>query len=142
MVKTTNISHLILRRCEMKHLVGALVLIIFLALVSNADAQTNIGTSIFSWNPPTQYEDNSPLPASQIGGYLIQLRPEGNGPYTELRADAKATEIPLTLPFGNYEVRVLCWDVNGIRSMYSSVKKFTIKTAPKKPLYPAIRVVQ
>ncbi len=126
----------------MKPFFGSIVFIIFLVLVSDADAQTNIGTSIFSWNPPTQRENNSPLLASEIAGYLIQFRPEGNGPYTELRTDGKATEIPLTLPFGNYEARLLCWDINGMRSQYSSVKKFTIKTAPKKPLYPSIRVVQ
>jgi hypothetical protein len=126
----------------MKPFFGSIVFTIFLILVSDADAQTNIGTSVFSWNPQLLREDNTFMSQSEIAGYLVGFRPEGKGAYTEVRVDAKSTEIPLTVPFGNYEARVLCWDINGLRSEWSSIKKFTVKSAPKKPLYPSVRVVQ
>lgn len=114
------------------------LLLIF--IVSNAHAQ-NIGTSIFSWNPPTQRENGEALKPEEIGGFIVAYRKEGDNAFFEVKVDARKTELPITIPFGNYEVRALCYDTNGLYSNWSSVKKFTVKTAPKKPLYPSVRVI-
>lgn len=125
----------------MKPFLGSIIFLLFIAIVSNADAQ-NIGTSIFSWNPPTQRENGEALKPEEIGGFIVAYRKEGDNAFFEVKVDARKTELPITVPFGNYEVRALCYDTNGLYSNWSSVKKFTVKTAPKKPLYPSVRVVQ
>lgn len=124
----------------MKPFIATFAFLVFLALVSNADAQIT-GTSIFSWNPPTQRENSEVLKPEEIGGYVVAYRKEGDNAFTEVRV-TNATELPITVPFGNYEVKALCFDINGLRSNWSSTKKFTVKTAPKKPVYPSVRVVQ
>ena len=125
----------------MKPCIGSFVFLLFLALVSIADAQ-NIGVSIFSWNPPTQRENGEVLKPEEIGGFIVAYRKEGDNAFTEVVVDAKSNELPIRVPFGNYEAMALCYDKNGLYSNWSSVKKFTVKTAPKKPLYPSVRVVQ
>lgn len=115
--------------------------LLFLLLISCCANAQNLGTSIFSWNPPTQRENGEALKPEEIGGYLVAYRKEGETNFLEFKVEAK-TEFPITVAFGNYEAKVLCWDKNGLRSTWSTVKKFTVKTAPKKPLYPSVRVVQ
>lgn len=125
---------------HLKPFVFAFIFAAFFVLVSNADAQ-NIGTSIFSWNPPTQRENGETLKSEEIGGYVVAYRKEGDNAFKEVIV-RNATEYAITVPFGNYEVKAQCFDTNGLYSNWSTTKKFTVKTAPKKPLYPSVRVVQ
>ncbi len=97
-------------------------------------SQAQIGESRLAWNPPTQRVDGTPLAPEEIAYYLFKL-----GTWEE-----EVVKVPYTvraLKYGTYTYTVRCCDTNGLCSVPSSVKTFTVKTVPKKPLYPSAKVL-
>lgn len=122
-------------------MLGLLLLIVSCILIDNkVYAQTGtatpqlIGKARLSWNPPTQREDGSVFLPSEVSYYLLQLN---NSPLETI----KENYIEKLLPYGNYSYTVIVCDLNGLCSVTSSVKKFTVKTPPKKPLYPSVKLL-
>lgn len=124
-------------------MLGLLLLIVSCILIDNkVYAQTGtapatpqlIGKARLSWNPPTQREDGSVFLPSEVSYYLLQL----NGSPLETVKDNYVEKL---LPYGSYSYTVIVCDLNGLCSVASSVKKFTVKTPPKKPLYPSVKIL-
>ena len=110
----------------------SLTLALLVSLTVPAFAQ--IGESRLAWNPPRQRVDGTPLAPEEIAYYLFKLG----------TLEEEVVKVPYTvraLKYGTYTYTVRCCDVNGLCSVPSSVKTFTIKSAPKKPLYPSAKVL-
>lgn len=123
-------------------MLGLLLLVVSCILIDNkVYAQTGvsttpqlIGKARLAWNPPTQREDGTPFLPSEVSYYLLQL----NGSPLETIKD---TYVEKLLPYGSYSYTVIVCDLNGLCSVTSSVKRFTVKSPPKKPLYPSVKIL-
>ena len=105
-----------------------------LGMTISLSSFAQIGESRLAWNPPTQRVDGTPLAPEEIAYYLFKLG----------TLEEEVVKVPYTvraLKYGTYTYTVRCCDTNGLCSVPSSVKTFTIKSAPKKPLYPSAKVL-
>lgn len=122
-------------------MLGLLLLVVSCILIDNkvyaqttATVPQQIGKVRLAWNPPTQREDGTPFLPSEVSYYLLQL----NGSPLETIKDNYVEKL---LPYGNYSYTVIVCDLNGLCSVTSSIKKFTVKSLPKKPLYPSVKTL-
>lgn len=110
---------------------------LFLLLICQfAFAET--GAVRVSCNPPTHREDGTVFKADEINFYLIYItKPDKT--VKEFRTEK--CELDLLLDYGDYSHQAVVCDKNLICSTKSSVRKFTVKTPPKKPTYPSARAI-
>lgn len=110
--------------------------IAMLLICNIACAET--GAVRVSCNPPTNREDGTVFSSSEINFYLIYVtKPDKT--VKEYRADK--CELDLLLDYGDYSHQVTVCDINLMCSAKSSVRKFTVKSPPKKPIYPSARAI-
>lgn len=96
-----------------------------------------IGEKTFNWTPPTQYEDDSPLPQSEIASYDIEC--DGslltNVPNVPLNTDTYQAP-PGTFSVGPHTCVGYTVTVEGIRSVASNAVNFTVAPGvPKAPIF-------
>jgi hypothetical protein len=120
-----------------KHAITALLLI---ALTAFAIGVANAGTITATWTNPTQREDNSPLPANQIGLTRVEYGTCNAGQTAiatkvgEVTATGAATTTVATnVPAGTYCVRARTEDTGSLASAWTAVVTVTIPVAPPKP---------
>ena len=89
---------------------------------SDKDVIALTSNSSISWQPPTTYIDQSPLPLSNISGYRVYSRQ--NEGYMQLVAnisDPSMTYFSMSsLSKGTYHIAVSCYDIYGVESGLSS----------------------
>lgn len=107
---------------------------LLLSLLLSSTSLAQIHDVRLSWKPPTQRENGAAFSKEEIAYYLFKL---GDNP--EEQVDKEFTIRALRVGTYSYVVRVC--DVNGLCSRYSSVKTFTVKTPPKKPIYPSAKAM-
>lgn len=98
-----------------------------------------IGEKTFDWTPPTQYEDASPLPQSDIASYDIEC--DGsllvNVPNAPLNTDSYQAP-PGTFAVGTHSCVAFTVTTEGVRSQPSNTVNFTV--APGVPNAPVFAV--
>lgn len=96
-----------------------------------------VGEKTFNWTPPTQYEDASPLPQTEIGSYDIECDGTllANIPNEPLNADTYAAP-PGTFATGDHSCVAYTITVEGVRSRASGAVNFTV--APGVPNPPVL----
>jgi len=96
-----------------------------------------VGEETFQWIPPTEYEDNTPLPANQIESYDIVCNGQllVNVPNNPLDTDTYEAP-PNTFPVGVHSCVAHTWSTAGVRSVASGPKNFTVAPGrPKPPVF-------
>lgn len=83
---------------------------------------------MLTWDPPTQREGGSLLPASEIGGYIVK---NGNDLLT-VEGNVNELTIP-DLPPGEYFFSVATVDIDGLKSAFSETVSILIPAAPNSP---------
>lgn len=110
---------------------------LFLLLLCNI-AYAETGAVRVSCNPPSQREDGTAFGVSDSNFYLIYVtKPDKT--VKEFRLDR--CELDLLLDYGDYSHQAIVCDKDLNCSAKSSVRKFTVKTPPKKPTYPSARAI-
>lgn len=99
-----------------------------------------VGEKTFNWTPPTEYEDATPLPQSDIASYDIEC--DGallvNVPNVPLNTDTYQAP-PGTFSVGTHTCVAYTVTTEGVRSQPSNAVNFTV--APGVP-NPPVFVVQ
>ena len=86
-------------------------------------------TATFTFTPPTEREDNTPLPTSDIGGYNVFLN---NVPVDAINPLLPAaTGFTLDLPSGVHTVTVTTMDTDGRESLMSVPVEANVPFNPK-----------
>lgn len=108
-----------------KALINVLLISLTLSACGGARSpnHTTGGNSSLSWQAPTTYLDQSPIPLSEIGGYKIYVgTDEGSMSLNTNINDPTVTSFDLNkLGKGVFHIAVTCYDVYGIESNYSPV---------------------
>lgn len=113
-----------------------ILLLVLSTLSSFSYAQ--VGAVHISCNAPTQTEDGMAFLKEQVNFYIIYL----TLPDTSIKEfRVKECEADFILPYGKYSHQILVCDTNLLCSSKSSIRYFTVKTPPKKPTYPGVRVI-
>ena len=84
-----------------------------------------------SFVPPTERIDNTPLSASEIGGYNVYV--DGIKDLSISPLPAGATSFSLIRPGGNYLIAITTLDTDGRESEFSEVIDASIPFAPMPP---------
>ena len=91
-----------------------------------------VGEKTFTWSPPTEYEDGTPLPQADIASYDIECDGAllANVLNTPLDTDSYQAP-PGTFSTGTHTCVAYTWTTEGVRSNASDPVNFTV--APGKP---------
>ncbi len=81
-----------------------------------------------TWDSPTERENGSQLPATEIGGYIVK---NGNDLLT-VEGNINELTIP-DLPPGEYFFSVATVDTDGLKSAFSETVSILIPAAPSPP---------
>lgn len=119
-------------RYKFLHLLIACCIIACSQFALPAMAQDSKFTSSYSWSAPTARENGTPLAASEIGGYDFQYKLTGSATATNIKLDASKTTYDVSLPAGEYEIKLAVFDKNGLYSKWVSL---TVRP-PSPPLSP------
>lgn len=117
----------------MRHLLLAAVL---LPLSAIAQVSCPWDASCISWTVPTQYTDGSPLPASSIASYMIEVATSAAGPWTPIATvPAPATTYQRRPVSGTNIYRVTVVLTSGITSSPSNADDdVTVEPPPNAPI--------
>lgn len=102
------------------HVSFAVATVLLLSACGGARAPgSGSGNISISWQPPTTYQDSSPLQPSDIGGYRIHVgTSEENMRLTANIADPSITEYRLDgLGQGIHYIAVSCYNIYGEESL-------------------------
>lgn len=78
--------------------------------------------SYISWQPPTSYQDESPLPPSKIGGYQIHVGTSEENMRLAASMDPSITKYKLgDLGQGIRYIAVSCYDIYGAESQFTQI---------------------
>ena len=96
-----------------------------------------VGEKTFTWTPPTQYDDGSALPQSEIASYDIEC--DGgllvNVPNVPLDTDTYQAP-PGTFSVGTHECVAFTVSTDGVRSIASNPVNFTVAPGtPNPPIF-------
>jgi hypothetical protein len=127
----------------MKMLSRALIFVLF-SLSAIASAQTVVTTNApvtgdlitsitTSWAPPTQRENNEPLPAAELGGYELRYKKASDTAWTNIRLPKTATSHVLRgQPMTNYEFQIAAFDTKELYSVFVPLT-YAAPVRPKAP---------
>ncbi len=78
------------------------------------------GPMSLSWVNPTERTDDTPYPASERGGIIVQYWIPG-GPNTRYDVtNGDATSVVIDVPSGAYKVQIFAYDIFGNESAFTS----------------------
>ena len=86
------------------------------------------------WRAPKTRTDNTSLPSSEIGGYVIRHKHSSESEYNEIlvtSASIKQHDIEL-LRDGSYQFAMKTFDSDGLASEWSATTNYTYGAAPSK----------
>lgn len=90
--------------------------------VSTPAAATN-GDVTLLWAAPTQREDDSALPGSDLGGYVIQYKLKASSNFLSFYiTDSSATSYIIPSLVGDYEFQIAAYDKNNLFSKFVSLQ--------------------
>lgn len=119
-----------------------LIFSLLLVFVSSA-ALAGPNDAVLSWTPPTEYEDNTLLPANEIQSYKVYYGLASGGPYTSTVTVAgnvnSVTVSSLTKGVWYFVVTTVA--TNGLESAYSTQVSKAIQSSSK-PKPPKALAVQ
>lgn len=84
------------------------------------------GRVAVAWSAPTQREDGSTLPASDIAGYEVYHLETASGEMDIIEVEGNVTEYQLPLAAGTHELGLSVVDVNGVRSALTEMQTVQI----------------
>lgn len=110
---------------------------LLLALLLVSPLVFAVGEKTFEWTPPTEYEDATPLPQSEIASYDIEC--DGtllvNVPNVPLSTDEYQAP-PGTFAVGNHSCVAYTITTEGVRSQPSNAVNFTVAPGvPNPPVF-------
>jgi len=116
-----------------------LIRVVALLLLSSLVFAQGSVQKTFTWTPPTEREDNTPLPDSEIASYKIYcdgdstpIWTQTNQPGADERWEAPAGSFAL----GAHNCHATTVDTGGLESGPSNVVPFTVTLAnPKPPVF-------
>lgn len=77
------------------------------------------GPVTLNWLAPTQRENGASIDVSEVGGYELRYRPEGDTEFTYVQvADPFAVDQYIGDLYGSYEFQVAVYDSNGLYSSF------------------------
>ena len=98
-----------------------------------------IGEKTFTWTPPTQYDDGSNLPQSEIASYDIECDGALLANILNVPLDTDTYQAPSgTFAVGSHSCVAYTWSIDGVRSVASNATNFTV--APGVPNPPILAV--
>ncbi len=98
----------------MKNWIGVVVIALLMAFTEQAMAQT------ITWTNPTEREDGTLLPVSEIGGYKIYYGAEPGDYQNEIVIEGPRTAHTVDFPAGDTYVVMTVIDTDGRESQYSA----------------------
>lgn len=116
----------------MKRYITALIALLLLSPLVFA-----VGEKTFNWTPPTQYEDDTPLPQTDIASYDIECDGQFlvNVPNAPLNTDSYQAP-PGTFSAGTHTCVAFTITTEGVRSQPSNAVNFTVAPGvPKAPVF-------
>lgn len=108
----------------------------YLIITALLSSSVFAGDAIVSWDPPTTYEDGSPLAPSEIQSYTVYYGTTPSGPYGFSTSVAgTVTTVTLSgLTAGNWYFVARVKATNGLESANSNeVVKSVVSTSKPKP---------
>ena len=118
-----------------KFIVAFAIAITMMSLLNTAFADTGE----FTFVPPTEREDSSPLLPSEISGYTVDLN--GIPVDTINPLPSTATGFTLDLPIGDNVIRILTVDTDGRQSLWATLP-VRIMSNPKPPSGLIVRITR
>lgn len=120
-----------------------LVLCIALAISLGWSGSAFAGDALLSWDPPTQYEDGTALPLSEISYYKIYYGNSSGGPYaSSITVPGTATTATISnLAKGMWYFVATTVATNGMESALSTEGSKEVKSnaRPKPPRWRSIQ---
>lgn len=104
-----------------------LITIAFLLLSFSAWAD---GDLTFTWTAPTEREDTTPLPVSEIGGFKIY----GNNQVIDVPIGTATTHTQNYIGRGMTEFMMTAYDTDGLESNMSLPVMINLSAPPKEPI--------
>ena len=125
----------------MKHrsiVMKKIILVIFALLPFLASADLSQGTPLFSFDPPTENTDGSPLnAATELQGYRLYCNGDTSAPVITIPSDASSYQTsPGEIVDGNYICELKSVNLGGVESSGAPLLSFTVLTPPVATVVP------
>lgn len=108
----------------MKYLIRAIAVVLVLTLTVQIQSHSRADTYTLSWTPPTEYENNTPLPEQDLDYYTLYIDDE---PVIELDVIIGTWTTDITIDEeGTYVISLTVTAINGQESRRSGTVNFTV----------------
>lgn len=115
---------------------------LFVAVLTFVSSPAWGNTANLAWDPPTQYEDGTTLPLTEISYYKIYYGTTSGGPYnSSITVPASATSASISnLARGTWYFVATTVATNGLESVFSTeaFKDIKSNSRPKPPRWKAL----
>ena len=103
--------------------------LLFILLLLNSYAYAD-GDVTFNWTAPTEREDNTLLPVTEIGGFKIY----GNNQVIDVPVGTATTHTQNYIGKGMTEFMMTAYDLDGLESVMSLPVMVNLSAPPKSPV--------